>query len=55
MATILRRIIKDESGSSVIEYGLATMLISIVIVGAVSLIGGTLSGIYAAIAMAFAG
>jgi pilus assembly protein Flp/PilA len=52
MKTILRCFIRDESGSTVIEYGLATALISIVIVGAVTLIGTALSGIYAAVGTA---
>ena len=45
MKTILRCFVKDESGVTAIEYGLVAALISIGIIGAVTLIGTTLSGI----------
>jgi pilus assembly protein Flp/PilA len=53
LKTIPRCFIREESGSAVIEYGLISALISVVIVAAVSLIGTTLSGIFAAIGTAF--
>jgi pilus assembly protein Flp/PilA len=52
MKTILHYFLRDESGSTIIEYGLVGALISIVIVGAVSLMGTILSGIYTAVGTA---
>jgi pilus assembly protein Flp/PilA len=52
MKTILRCFIRDKSGSSVIEYGLAAALISIVIIGAVGIVGTNLNGVYVAVGTA---
>ena len=55
MKNILARFVADESGSTVIEYGLLALLISIGIIGAVTMIGATLGGIYVAIGNALIG
>jgi pilus assembly protein Flp/PilA len=55
MKNILVRFVTDESGTTVIEYGLIALLISIGIIGALTVIGATLGGIYAAIGIALAG
>jgi pilus assembly protein Flp/PilA len=55
MENILVRFVTDESGTTVIEYGLIALLISIGIIGALGVIGATLGGIYAAIGNALAG
>jgi Flp pilus assembly pilin Flp len=52
MKTILVRFVSDELGTAVIEYGLITFLISVGIIGALTLIGITLGGIYAEIDIA---
>jgi pilus assembly protein Flp/PilA len=54
MENILVRFVTDESGTTVIEYGLIALLISIGIIGALAVIGTTLGGIYAAIGNALA-
>jgi pilus assembly protein Flp/PilA len=54
MKNILVGFVTDESGTTVIEYGLIALLISIGIIGALAVIGTTLGGIYAAIGNALA-
>lgn len=41
--TKFARFLKDESGATAIEYGLIVALIAVVIIGAVTAIGGTLN------------
>lgn len=43
---IFARFAKDESGATAIEYGLIAALISVVIIGAVATLGGTLNGVF---------
>ena len=43
---IFARFAQDESGATAIEYGLIAALISVVIIGAVSLLGGTLNTVF---------
>ncbi|PXA99851.1 Flp family type IVb pilin [Nostoc sp. 3335mG] len=43
---IFARFAQDESGATAIEYGLIAALISVVIIGAVSVLGGTLTGVF---------
>lgn len=43
---IFARFMKDESGATAIEYGLIAALISIVIIGAVSLVGSELTNTF---------
>lgn len=42
----ITRFFKDESGASAVEYGLLVALIAVVIIGAVSMIGTTISTIF---------
>lgn len=42
MSNFVTRFLKDESGATAIEYGLIAALISVVIVGAVGLVGSSL-------------
>ena len=43
---IFARFAQDESGATAIEYGLIAALISVVIIGAVSTLGGTLNTVF---------
>ncbi len=43
---IFARFAKDESGATAIEYGLIAALISVAIISAVTLLGGTLSNVF---------
>ena len=52
---VLVRFVTDESGTTVIEYGLIALLISIGIIGALTVMGATLGGLYVAIENALAG
>ncbi len=42
MARVLRRFLNDRNGATAIEYGLIIALLSVVIAGAVSNLGGKL-------------
>jgi len=42
MKNLVSKFIKDESGATAIEYGLIAALIAVVIIGAVTTLGGTL-------------
>ena len=42
----LRNFVKDESGASAVEYGLLVALIAVVIIGAVTMLGTTISGMF---------
>ena len=46
---------KDETGATAIEYGLIAALISVVIIGAVKLVGTNLSNTFNAVANNLAG
>ena len=43
MSKFMNRFLKDESGATAIEYGLIVALIAVVIIAAVTAIGGTLN------------
>jgi pilus assembly protein Flp/PilA len=47
MSKFVSRFAKDESGATAIEYGLIVALIAVVIIGAVTTLGSTLSGKFA--------
>jgi len=55
MKNILVRFVTDESGTTVIEYGLIALLISIGVIGALTIMGATLGDLYVAIGNALAG
>jgi pilus assembly protein Flp/PilA len=54
MRTFAERLLRDESGATAIEYGLIAALISVVIIGAVTMVGSKLSGVFNSIATALA-
>jgi len=55
MSKFITRFLKDESGATAIEYGLIAALISVVIVGAVGLIGENLNTAFTTIQTELAG
>jgi pilus assembly protein Flp/PilA len=50
MFDLIGRCIRSENGATAIEYGLIAGLISIVIIGAVTLVGGNLQTIFQSVA-----
>ena len=46
MLTKFRTCLKDEKGATAIEYGLIAGLIAVVIIAAVTLLGGDMAGIF---------
>ncbi|MHC3126729.1 hypothetical protein OB03_05165 [Brevundimonas sp. GN22] len=42
MRNLLNRFAKDESGATAIEYGLIAALIAVVLIGALTAVGGSL-------------
>lgn len=46
MSKFVTRFLKDESGATAIEYGLIVALIAVVIIAAVTAIGGTLNNTF---------
>lgn len=53
MAKRLQSLWQDRSGATSIEYAVIGAVISIVIIGALQTINGTLTGIFAQVAAAF--
>jgi pilus assembly protein Flp/PilA len=43
------RVAREETGATAVEYGLIVGLIAVVIIAAVALLGGTLSGFFTTI------
>ena len=52
MLAILSSVMRDESGTAAIEYGLIAALISVVIISAITAVGTSLSGTFASVAAA---
>lgn len=52
VANFLKTFARDEEGATAIEYGLIAALISVVIIGAVTAIGGNLTTVFNDIAAA---
>lgn len=50
MTYLITRFVKDESGATAIEYGLIAGLISVVIIGAITIVGSNLSAKFQTIA-----
>ncbi|MDD2868894.1 Flp family type IVb pilin [Neomegalonema sp.] len=50
MRTMFSRFVKEEDGATAIEYGLLAALISVVIIGAVTLLGENVSAKFNTIA-----
>jgi len=46
VANFVKSYLSDESGATAIEYGLIAALIAVVIIGAVTTVGTTLSGVF---------
>ncbi len=46
----LRMLLRDEEGATAIEYGLIAGLVSVVIIGALTLLGNNLSALFEQIA-----
>ncbi len=46
MNTLMKRFVKDESGATAIEYGLIAAGIGVAIIGAISTLGGEISGTF---------
>jgi pilus assembly protein Flp/PilA len=55
MKNLVTRFAKDESGATAIEYGLIAALISVVIITAVTLLGGNLSTTFNGVATSLGG
>jgi pilus assembly protein Flp/PilA len=55
MKTLFSRFIANESGVTAIEYGLIAALIAVVIIGAVTTVGGDLKTTFNAVGTALAG
>lgn len=51
----LRNFVQDESGASAVEYGLLIALIAVAMIGAVTTLGHSLSGMFAGIASTISG
>ncbi|WP_292230536.1 Flp family type IVb pilin [Brevundimonas sp.] len=49
MTKFVSRFVKDESGATAIEYGLIAALIAVVIIGAVTALGGQLKATFKSI------
>lgn len=52
---LVKQFLNDESGATAIEYGLIAALISVVIIGAATALGGSLQGILQYISNTLAG
>jgi pilus assembly protein Flp/PilA len=52
MCNVIARLFKDDSGATAIEYGLIAALISVVIIGAVTLVGTNLTAVFNHVASA---
>ena len=55
MSKFMTRFLKDESGATAIEYGLIAALIAVVLVGALTTLGGSLETAFGAISTAVTG
>ena len=52
MSKFVQRFLKDESGATAIEYGLIAALIAVVLVGALQLVGTSLTNTFEGISTA---
>ncbi|MDR3425474.1 MAG: Flp family type IVb pilin [Alphaproteobacteria bacterium] len=52
MRNIINRFMKSESGATAIEYGLIAALISVVIIGAITALGTSLSNVFSSVTAA---
>ena len=47
-AQVVRRLIRDEDGATLLEYGILVLLIAVVSIAAVKLMGSKISGTFTA-------
>ncbi|MBT9473289.1 MAG: Flp family type IVb pilin [Pseudomonadota bacterium] len=52
MTSLMRRFLRDESGSTAIEYGLIAALIAVAMAGAMTTLSGKLTAVFAKLASA---
>ncbi|MFT6656858.1 Flp family type IVb pilin [Maritalea sp.] len=52
---LVKKFLSDESGATAIEYGLIAALISVVIIGAATAMGGQLFAVFNSITVAMGG
>ena len=50
MLNVLRKCLTNEEGATAIEYGLIAGLIAVVIIAAVTLLGGDMAGVFQGLA-----
>ena len=50
MSNLVSRFVRDESGATAIEYGLIAALIAVVIIGALTTLGGNLKTTFNSVA-----
>ena len=50
MNNLVSRFYRDDAGVTAIEYGLIAALIAVIIIGAVSVVGTSLSGTFSSVA-----
>jgi len=55
MTKFISKFVQDESGATAIEYGLIAALIAVVIISAVTTLGTTISGKFAAVTTGMTG
>ena len=55
MTKFISKFVQDESGATAIEYGLIAALISVAIIGAVTLLGGSLTTAFGKVTTALNG
>lgn len=55
MLTNLRKLLADESGATAIEYGLIAALVSVAAIGALQLMGESLTTMFGTVATALEG
>ncbi|ALK07189.1 Flp family type IVb pilin [Candidatus Liberibacter asiaticus] len=46
MINCMNKLLKDESGAAAIEYGMMVALIAVAIIAAVTMLGGSLKGVF---------
>lgn len=51
----IKNLIREEDGVTAIEYGLIAALIAVVIIGAVTVVGGSVKGVFNSIATSLGG
>lgn len=55
MKSMLTRFVRDTSGATAIEYGMIALFIAVAIIAAVTQLGTTVDGLFAAVANSFGG